>query len=429
MEGLLLTQSSAPIVGQISWLLGHLMNGIFSVLSNVFHIENIGLCIIIFTIIIYTLLLPLTYKQQKASKLTDVMNPELRRIQNKYKNKKDQASMMKMQEETKMVYEKYGTSMMGGCSQLLIQLPILWGLFYVIRNIPAYVDGIKEVYMPLVNQLLSTEGGQAAMEALGKTNAIAMDPSRYKFSQPNVMVDALYKFQESSWDTLADKLPDLESLIRSTQDSLTHLNSFLGINIAETPLNIFMNSIQTGAVIAAILALSIPIISGLTQYISMKLSPTAAPTENDSSDNSMVNSMNATMKIMPLFSVVMCFTFPSGIGLYWIASAVVRMIQQLAINKYLSRISIEELIEKNQKKAAKKREKKGTNAQKLSEMAQVHARSIEEPKQKKMTEKEREEALQRAAEKSKNAKSGSLAAKANLVRQYNESNHKDSQKK
>ena len=54
MEGLLLTQSSAPIVGQISWLLGHLMNGIFSVLSNVFHIENIGLCIIIFTIIIYT---------------------------------------------------------------------------------------------------------------------------------------------------------------------------------------------------------------------------------------------------------------------------------------------------------------------------------------------------------------------------------------
>lgn len=429
MEGLLLTQSSAPIVGQISWLLGHLMNGIFSVLSNVFHIENIGLCIIIFTIIIYTLLLPLTYKQQKASKLTVVMNPELRRIQNKYKNKKDQASMMKMQEETKMVYEKYGTSMMGGCSQLLIQLPILWGLFYVIRNIPAYVDGIKEVYMPLVNQLLSTEGGQAAMEALGKTNAIAMDPSRYKFSQPNVMVDALYKFQESSWDTLADKLPDLESMIRSTQDSLTHLNSFLGINIAETPLNIFMNSIQTGAVIAAILALSIPIISGLTQYISMKLSPTAAPTENDSSDNSMVNSMNATMKIMPLFSVVMCFTFPSGIGLYWIASAVVRMIQQLAINKYLSRISIEELIEKNQKKAAKKREKKGTNAQKLSEMAQVHARSIEEPKQKKMTEKEREEALQRAAEKSKNAKSGSLAAKANLVRQYNESNHKDSQKK
>ena len=123
----------------------------------------------------------------------------------------------------------------------------------------------------------------------------------------------------------------------------------------------------------------------------------------------------------------MCFTFPSGIGLYWIASAVVRMIQQLAVNKYLSKISLEELIEKNQKKAAKKREKKGTNAKKLSEMAQVNARRIEEPKPK-MTEEEREKALERAAEKSKNAKSGSLAAKANLVKQYNENNHKDSQK-
>lgn len=429
MEGLLLTQSSAPIVGQISWLLGHLMNGIFSVLSNVFHIENIGVCIIIFTIIIYTLLLPLTYKQQKASKLTVVMNPELKRIQNKYKNKKDQASMMKMQEETKMVYEKYGTSMMGGCSQLIIQLPILWGLFYVIRNIPAYVDGIKDVYMPLIEKLLSTSGGRAAMESIGKTSAIAMDPSKYNFGSENVMVDALYKFQESSWNTLVDKMPDLESLIRSTQDSLAHLNAFLGINIAETPLNLFLSSIKTGAVVAAILALSIPVISGLTQYISMKLTPMSTATETDGAENSMASSMNATMKIMPLFSVVMCFTFPSGIGLYWIASAVVRMIQQFAINKYLSKISIEELIERNQAKAAKKREKKGTNAKKLSEMAQVNARRIEEPEQKKMTEKEREEALKKAAEKSKNAKSGSLASKANLVRQYNENNHKDSQNK
>lgn len=428
MEGLLLTQSSYPIVGQISWLLGHLMNGIFNVLSNVFHIENIGLCIIIFTIIIYTLLLPLTYKQQKASRLTAVMSPELKRIQNKYKGKKDQASMMKMQEETKMVYEKYGTSMMGGCSQLVIQLPILWGLFYVIRNIPAYVSGIKAVYMPLVNKLLESDGGQAAMEAIGKSKEIMMDPSKFDFSKKNIMVDALYKFQDSTWDKLADKMPDLDSLIHSTEQGLAHLNSFLGINIAETPLTIIMNGLKTGAIAAAIMALLIPIISGLTQYMSMKLMPTAAGNTDDK-DNPMMNSMNTTMKIMPLFSVVMCFTFPSGIGLYWIASAVVRMIQQFIINKHLAKISIEELIEKNQAKAAKKREKRGTSAKKLSEMAQVNARSIEEPKKKPMTEQEREEVLKKAEEKKKNAKQGSLASKANLVKQFNENNRKDSEKK
>nr|WP_288722675.1 YidC/Oxa1 family membrane protein insertase [uncultured Sellimonas sp.] len=429
MEGLLLTQSSAPIVGQISWLLGHLMNGIFNVLSNVFHIENIGLCIIIFTIIIYTLLLPLTYKQQKASRLTSVMSPELQRIQNKYKGKKDQASMMKMQEETKMVYEKYGTSMMGGCSQLLIQLPIIWGLFYVIRNIPAYVSGIKDVYMPLVGKILETDGGQAAMEAIGKSREIMMDPSRFDFSKENIIVDALYKFQESTWDKLADKLPDLETLIHSTQEGLAHLNSFLGINIAETPLTIFMDSIKTGAIATAILALSIPLISGITQYMSMKMTPTATTNSKDSKDNPMMASMNTTMKIMPLFSVFMVFTFPSGIGLYWIASAVVRMVQQYVINKHLEKISIEELIEKNQEKAAKKREKKGTNAKKLSEMAQVNARRIEEPKRRTMTEQEREEVLKKAQEKNKNAKQGSLASKANLVKQFNENNRKDSEKK
>lgn len=429
MEGLLLTQSSAPIVGQISWLLGHLMNGIFNVLSNVFHIENIGLCIIIFTIIIYTLLLPLTYKQQKASRLTSVMSPELQRIQNKYKGKKDQASMMKMQEETKMVYEKYGTSMMGGCSQLLIQLPIIWGLFYVIRNIPAYVSGIKDVYMPLVGKILETDGGQAAMETLGKSREIMMDPSRYDFSKENIIVDALYKFQESTWDKLADKLPDLETLIHSTQEGLAHLNSFLGINIAETPLTIFMDSIKTGAIATAILALSIPLISGITQYMSMKMTPTATTNSKDSKDNPMMASMNTTMKIMPLFSVFMVFTFPSGIGLYWIASAVVRMVQQYVINKHLEKISIEELIQKNQEKAAKKREKKGTNAKKLSEMAQVNARRIEEPKRRTMTEQEREEVLKKAQEKNKNAKQGSLASKANLVKQFNENNRKDSEKK
>lgn len=429
MEGLLLTQSSAPIVGQISWLLGHLMNGIFNVLSNVFHIENIGLCIIIFTIIIYTLLLPLTYKQQKASRLTSVMSPELQRIQNKYKGKKDQASMMKMQEETKMVYEKYGTSMMGGCSQLLIQLPIIWGLFYVIRNIPAYVSGIKDVYMPLVGKILETDGGQAAMEAIGKSREIMMDPSRFDFSKENIIVDALYKFQESTWDKLADKLPDLETLIHSTQEGLAHLNSFLGINIAETPLTIFMDSIKAGAVATAVLALSIPLISGITQYMSIKMTPTPTANSKESKENPMAASMNTTMKIMPLFSVFMVFTFPSGIGLYWIASAVVRMVQQYVINKHLEKISIEELIEKNQEKAAKKREKKGTNAKKLSEMAQVNARRIEEPKRRTMTEQEREEVLKKAQEKNKNAKQGSLASKANLVKQFNENNRKDSEKK
>jgi len=100
--GILLTQRDGAIIGNIAKVLGFLMNGIFELLSSI-GIVNIGLCIIIFTIIIYTLLLPMTIKQQKSTRIMSIMNPELQAIQKKYANKKDQASMLKMQEETKLI--------------------------------------------------------------------------------------------------------------------------------------------------------------------------------------------------------------------------------------------------------------------------------------------------------------------------------------
>ena len=67
---------------------------------------------------------------------------------------------MKQQEEIQLVYEKYGTSMSGGCLPLLIQMPILFALYPVIQNIPTYVRGVREVYMPVVEQIMATDGFQ-----------------------------------------------------------------------------------------------------------------------------------------------------------------------------------------------------------------------------------------------------------------------------
>ena len=72
-----------PVIKQISWLLGQVMNGIYNVMSGLFGIENIGICIIIFTIIVYSFMIPLTIKQQKFSKMSAVMQPEIRKIQKK----------------------------------------------------------------------------------------------------------------------------------------------------------------------------------------------------------------------------------------------------------------------------------------------------------------------------------------------------------
>ena len=131
MDMILLTKSSVPIIGQVASIMGWIMDGIYRVLDLV-GIQNLGLCIIIFSIIIYALMTPLQVKQQKFSKLSSVMQPELQKIQKKYKDKKDQASVQKMQEETQLVYQKYGVSPTGSCVQLLIQFPVLMALWQVI---------------------------------------------------------------------------------------------------------------------------------------------------------------------------------------------------------------------------------------------------------------------------------------------------------
>ena len=409
--GIVLTQSNTFIIGSIAKLLGFIMNGIFNALSYI-GIENIGLSIIIFTVIVYTLMIPMTIKQQKFSRMSAVMNPEIQKIQKKYKNKKDQASMMKMQEETKLVYEKYGTSPTGGCLGSLIQFPILFALWPVIQNIPAYVTSIKDAYMPLVNQIMATDGYQKIMEGIGKASPIMINPETYDYSKANTLVDVLYKFRPGTWDTLADKFPDLTNLIDSTKNSLTHLNTFLGINIAETPGSMFMTATKNFSIGLIIVALAIPVLSGLSQWISAKLMQQATSTGNDD-DNPMAAQMKTMMNVMPLISVFMCFSMPAGLGLYWIASAVVRTIQQLVINKFLSKKSMDELIEENIKKAAKKREKKdAVSGKEINAMAHKNVKNIDEPKRKTTSSNNIDSYKQ-------NAKPGSLASKANMVSDFN----------
>ena len=409
-----------PIIKQIAWLLGQVMNGIFNVLSKI-GIENIGVCIIIFTIIIYTLMIPLTIKQQKFSKMSAVMQPEIKKIQKKYEGKKDQASMMKQQEEINLVYEKYGTSMTGGCLPMLIQMPILFALYPVIRDIPTYVKGVKDVYMPVTEAIMNTNGFQKIMETIGEASPVLMNPKAYDYSQADTIVNVLYKFQDSTWNTLMEKMPSITDLAQQTMDKVTHLNSFLGINIGETPMTMLTNSLHPFSIVGIILAVIIPIMAGLAQFISVKLQPQPSMDEN----NQMAASMKTMTYTMPLFSVFLGFTLPAGLGLYWAVSAVVRCVQQVAINKYLQTKSLDDMIKENQEKAAKKREKKGTSAKELNKMATTSTKNVEHKKTSTMSEKERQEKLEKAASYNKNAKAGSLASKANMVSRFNGNNSGD----
>lgn len=422
MYGILATgMANWPVIRQIAWLLGKLMDGIYNVLDSVFGIQNIGICIIMFTIITYTLMIPLTIKQQKWSKMQTVMNPEIQKITKKYQNKKDQASIMKQQDELKAVYDKYGASPSGGCLPMLIQMPVLFALYPVIQNIPNYVSRVKDIYMPIVEKIMSIDGFQKVMETIGEASPVLINPSNYDYSKADTLVNVLYKFQDSTWDKLVSQLPSLEGIVNTTMPKINNFNTFLGINIGETPWTMLMTSIAAFSIVGIIIAVIIPLLSGAFQYLSVRLQPQAAT----DSDNEMVKSMQKMTYTMPLFSVFLGFTLPAGMGIYWAVSALVRCVQQVVINKYMSKKSVDDLIEENRKKMAKKREKNGVPAQEIKKMATTNTRTVDSKVRKSsMTEAEREKKLEQAAQKKATAKKGSLSDKANMVSRYSSNNKK-----
>ena len=422
--GMLLTKSTMPIVNWVAEVLGWLMNGIYSI-----GVHNLGLCIIIFTVIIYAFMTPLQIKQQKFSKMNNVMQPELQKIQKKYKNKKDQSSQMKMQEETMAVYEKYGVSPTGSCLQLLIQMPIFFALYQVIIKIPGYIGGIKDVFSDAVTQITSVSGYSDIITQFISDNAIrSYSWVNGQEGTPNQVIDFLYSLSPSQWDKLADidQFQGFADVLDKTAQTLQPMQNFLGLNIADNPWALIQTGWSSHQYLMIAAAVLVPVLAWATQMINMKLMPTAS---SNNSGNGTQSQMEATMKsmniFMPLFTAFICFTFPFGIGIYWIIGSLVRTVQQLIINRHLNHMDMYAFIQKNKEKREKKMAKRGITSQNISQQARMNVRNIEEPKRKTMAEKsESVKAVSGYQYTVPKTKPGSLASKANMVAQFDEENKK-----
>lgn len=330
-----LLTKSAGILEPIASLLGLIMSGIFE-FFNLFGIQNIALSIIIFTFIVRALMLPLTIRQQKFSKLSARMNPELQKIQAKYKGKKDQESLRKMQLEQQALYAKYGANPTSGCLPLLITVPLMFALYQVIINIPAYVGRIKDMFESMATNIKGVPGYEDII-----TNVIANNKNiRIKdFSTIDKIINVLAKLGTDAQAKLEASMPSISSSIHDAYMNINHANNFFGMNITNSP------NWKSFEII-------VPILAAVLSYVQSKQ---VQMKPQDNKDNPMASAMNSMIYVMPLMQFFFCITFPLGIGIYWIATSVFTIIQQYFVNKYLDRINVDELIEKSVAKAAKKR--------------------------------------------------------------------------
>ncbi len=401
MEFLLLTKSTTFLIGPIATILGYIMDGIYKI-----GVHNVAWCIILFTIIINLILLPLTINQQKFMKLNSIMQPELLEIQKKYKNKKDQASMQKMQLEQQAVYDKYGAKMTGGCLTTVIQLPILFALYQVIYRIPAYITEVKALLMNVVTPVMQQSDYINKIAELATSNKLPID--KYDYTQADKMVDLFGKFTAASWNQLKEIFPALESVITETSSQFLKINSFLGgLNLTEAPGFRFS------------IALIIPILAGVTQWLSVKTMNTT-PQNPDAPGAGTMKTMNT---VMPIMSVFFCITFPIGIGIYWVASSTARMLMQIGINQYMKKISVDDMIKKNIEKRNKKRAKQGLPPINANATIKSANKAAEAAERKKAMEAERaEKATTNSTDyyKKKTENMGTIASRARMVQDYDE---------
>lgn len=412
---------STAIASVLGFVLNLLFEGMYAL-----GIGNVGLAIILFTLIVKLCMLPLTYKQSKMQKLQIAMQPELDAIQKKYKGKNsDQQAMMNMQAEMKEVYEKYGVSQLGGCLQLLIQLPILWGLYRVFQDIPVYINKLSE---PLQQILTSISANAGYSDMINNALGTSVDWTVTRTAEVNMS-----HLTFAQWQTLMELFPNSASIISECVAKLDAMNNFLGVSMSMTPRD------------AMGVAILIPILAGVTQFISVKVAQVQNPASKDK-NNPANASMNMMMYFMPIMSAWFAFSLPSGLGVYWISTAIFQTIQTVIVNRRIDRIGIDKIVADNQEKRRKKLEKKGLTSTELQGKATINTRQIKSsyaekyaqamaaqanrPKQTSMKEKadragadvtpDEENMASAAAKKAVKAAPGSLAAKAGMVAEFNE---------
>lgn len=323
-------------------------------------VGNYGVAIILFTVLIKAVLLPMTVKQQRSMLKTQKLQPLLHELQQKYANDKE-----KLNAETMKLYQKYNVNPMSGCLPLLIQLPILMALYWVVKKPVVYLMGFGEDEVwRIISAIL--EWSESNPDGLNQFFTALNIDSLSKLTDSSYKMFGMYEIQIAEFIHSNPEIMDSHWITETGKNYDIIDFNFIGLNLSQTPdlgafFGVFLGKLA-GLKVETILLWIIPILSGLSSYltsiISQKLQPTPATQNKGSEDNA--NPMKSMMVFMPLISAWFAFTLPAAIGLYWVTSNILQIVQQLVLVKIIKVDLTDEQIEGeivNVKKNRKKRKK------------------------------------------------------------------------
>lgn len=303
-----LTKSETFIIGPIANIFGIIMDTIYSTLSGI-GITSLGVSIIVFTLIVRTLMLPLAFKQQKSMKEMQKIQPELKKIQDKYKDKKNQDDQQKMQMAMNQLYKEHGVSPFGGCLPLLVQFPIIMALFQVLRNIPSYIAQVNVLYSNIASKVMVIDGAETPFLEWADKLIV----KKFDITNIDKVIDVIGKFSSAQWVDFQNLFPTINDVITFNYAQISEIYTFVGINLADKP-----DLLSIGVLL--------PVLNVGIQLLVMKTSGSGA------TDNPTQKSM---MYTMPLITGFFVSTMPAGLGLYWLIGSLFQYAQQVVINRHL----------------------------------------------------------------------------------------------
>ncbi|MBE7035768.1 MAG: YidC/Oxa1 family membrane protein insertase [Ruminococcaceae bacterium] len=308
--------------------LGYLFRFLYQMLNNY------GWTLVAFTVITKLILLPLTIKQQKSMSKMQAIQPRLQELQKKY-----QYDQEKLNQETMKLYKDNNVSPMGGCLPLLIQFPLLIALYNIIRSPLTYV------------MQLGQNGGPSIAEIAEVMNAAGANVS------VNDQINIASKIGEF--------IPQLTQ--KFGEINILNINfSFFGLDLSQTPS------------LTALAPLTlIPILAGLTTFLSSWLSNKMSGQNASAGADNKQSTMKMMTYLFPLMTVFFAVSLPAGLGFYWILSNIIQIAQQFILHRMFPPVSSEGSVQKHfREREAEKIEKKksisGNNIKSKSPKGEKH---------------------------------------------------------
>ena len=263
-------------------------------------VGNYGVAVFLFALVVKLILLPFQMKSKKSMMRMSALQPQVQELQ-----KRHEGNPRKLQEETSKLYKEEHVNPMSGCLWSLIPFPILLALYRAIRFPLTTMMGVAQ---DVVEGPLATRLAEMGFEASGNAAYAQLQQSQFISNH----------WSDFDFTTISEKIQFINY-------------KFLGMNLGDMPKLKFWESGITWAAIGLFL---IPLVSAALSYLQMVISQKSTPqTGTTQQQEKSAQSMKTMNFMMPLVSLYICFIMPAALGIYWIFTSLLGIIQDVILNK------------------------------------------------------------------------------------------------